>query len=145
MMVNSILRGERVRATLFVMLIFVCGALAGALSVNVWDRTHVSADSTSPSATREMPSTTRKRAVKWFAQELALGPEQSDQLARILEETRASYKQHEQEIDEIRHEAHNRIRHILNDQQRQKFNDLLAQRKAQREQRERQKQASKLQ
>jgi len=144
-MVNSILRGERVRATLFVMLIFVCGALAGALSVNVWDRTHVSADSTSPSATREMPSTTRKRAVKWFAQELALGPEQSDQLARILEETRASYKQHEQEIDEIRHEAHNRIRHILNDQQRQKFNDLLAQRKAQREQRERQKQASKLQ
>ena len=141
---NPVLKGERVRATLFVMLVFVCGALAGALSVNLWDRAHVSADSPSPSVvTRDMPSTTRKRAVKWFTEELALGPEQSDQLARILEETRASYKQHEQEIDEIRHEAHNRIRHILNDQQLEKFNALLAQRKAQREQREREQQNGK--
>lgn len=140
---DSLIKGERIRASLFVMLIFVCGALAGALGVNLWDRAHVSADSpTASTVMKEMPPTTRKKAVKWFTEELALGPEQSDQLGRILEETRAAYKQHEQEIDEIRHEAHNRIRHILSDQQREKFNQLLAQRKAQREQRDREKQAA---
>jgi Spy/CpxP family protein refolding chaperone len=144
-LVNLALKGERIRAALFVMVVFLCGALSGALGVNLWDRTHVSADSRPASANSGMPPTTRKRAVKWFTEELALGPEQSDQLGRILEETRAAYKEHEVEIDEIRHEAHNRIRHILSDQQREKFNQLLAERKAQREQREREKRTSKSQ
>jgi Spy/CpxP family protein refolding chaperone len=134
------MKTERKKAALFVALVFVCGALAGALGVNLWDRVRVSADAPAAvTATGErVPPTTRKRAVKWFSEELQLGTEQADQLARILEETRASYKEHEREIDEVRHEAHNRIRHILNDQQREKFNQLLAQRKAQREARQKQ-------
>lgn len=135
---------EKKRAALFVILVFLCGSLSGAVAVNLWDRVRVSADAgaAAPSGVdvqgQRIPSTTRKRAVSWFAEELALGPEQSDQLAKILDETRAAYKDHEREIDEIRHEAHNRIRHILSDQQRTKFSELLAQRKAQRELRERQ-------
>lgn len=131
-----VMKKERIRAAVFVLLVFACGALSGALGVNLWDRVHVSADAPAASAGPHVPSTTRKRAVKWFAEELQLAPEQTEQLSRILEETRASYKEHEREIDEVRHEAHNRIRHILNDQQREKFNALLAQRKAQREARE---------
>ena len=126
---------ERKQASVFVILVFVCGALSGALAVNHWDRMSVSADSAAVSSGTKIPSTTRKRAVKWFAEELVLGPEQVEQLGRILEETRASYKEHEREIDEVRHEAHNRIRHILSDPQREKFNHLLSQRKQQREQR----------
>lgn len=124
---------ERRRAAIFVALVFLCGALAGAVGVNLWDRVRVSADAPAATVTgEEVPSTTRKRALKWFADELQLGPEQTDQLGRILKETRAAYKEHEREIDEIRHEAHNRIRHILSDPQREKFNQLLVQRRAQR-------------
>ena len=131
---------QRKKAALFVTLVFGCGVLSGALGVNLWDRVHVSADAPAAvsSGAERVPSTTRKRAVKWFAEELNLTAEQTDQLGRILEETRSVYKQHEQEIDEARHEAHNRIRHILNDQQREKFNELLAQRKAQRAARQKQ-------
>lgn len=136
------MQNERKKAALFVAMVFVCGVLAGAVGVNLWDHVSVSADAPAvsgvSSAGPRVPSTTRKRAVRWFAEELKLGPEQTDQLSRILEETRAAYKQHEHEIDEVRHEAHNRIRRMLNDQQRGKFNELLAQRKAQREAREKQ-------
>src|SRR5687767_9456053 len=136
---------ERIRAALFVVLVFLCGMLSGAVAVNLWDRIQVSADAGNDAGDaahkgQMIPSTTRKRAVSWFAEQLALGTEQSDQLAKILDETRAAYKEHEREIDEIRHEAHNRIRNMLNDQQRARFNDLLSQRKAQRARREKQKQ-----
>lgn len=131
------MRNERIRVAMFVSLVFLCGVLAGALGVNLYEHMRVSADApAAPPSGEQVPSTTRKRAVRWFAEELRLGPEQTDQLARILEETRASYKEHEREIDEVRHQAHNRIRRILNDQQREKFNQLLAQRKAQREARQ---------
>ena len=132
------MKKERIRAVVFVILVFVCGVFSGALAVNLWDHVRVSANAPAVSSGTNIPSTTRKSAVKWFSEELALGSEQAEQLSRILEETRASYKEHEREIDEIRHEAHNRIRHILNDQQREKFNQLLAQRKQQREQRQKQ-------
>lgn len=136
---------DRKRAALFVALVFLCGALSGAVAVNVWDRMNVSADAPQQAgelgpgpSSQTIPATTRKSAVEWFSKELKLGPEQRDQLAKILAETRAAYKDHEREIDEIRYEAHNRIRNILSDPQRATFNDLLARRKAQREQRRKQ-------
>ena len=127
------MKNPRIRAAIFLILVFACGVLSGALGVNLWDRARVSANAPVAVNGANVPSTTRKRAVKWFAEELKLGPEQADELARILEQTRASYKEHEREIDEIRHEAHNRIRHILSDAQREKFNQLLAQRKTERQ------------
>lgn len=114
--------GVRSRATLYLVLIFLCGAVSGSLGTRWMQRIDVSADS---SATT--PSTQdRKGAVRWFTKGLDLDPQQLEQLTKILEETRAAYKDHELEIESIKQHARVRIREILTDQQKVTFDQLLA-------------------
>jgi len=118
----------RKRATLFLVLIFLCGLLSGAVGVNLWHRMSVSADAVPASAGgARAPSTppTRKRAVEWFTEQLHLSPEQAQQLSQILEETRGEYHQQELQIESIRQESNTRIRGILTDEQKTRFDELL--------------------
>ena len=119
----------RKRATLFLVLIFFCGLLSGAVGANLWRRMSVSADAVpaAPAARDRAPSTppTRKRAVDWFTEQLHLSPEQAQQLSQILEETRGEYHQQELQIESIRQESNTRIRGILTDEQKTRFDNLL--------------------
>src|SRR3990172_3170174 len=119
----------RKRATLFLVLIFLCGLLSGAVGANLWHRMNVSADAAPASSTGGVraPSTppTRKRAVEWFTEQLHLSPEQAQQLSQILEETRSEYHQQELQIESIRQESNTRIRGILTDEQKTRFDELL--------------------
>jgi hypothetical protein len=116
--------GMRSRATLYLVLIFLCGALSGALAARWLERISVSADSYSDSR----PLETRKGAVKWFTKGLDLNPQQMEQLTKILEETRAAYKDHELQIESIKQHARVRIREILTDPQKEVYDRLLAER-----------------
>jgi Spy/CpxP family protein refolding chaperone len=127
--------GVRSRATLYLVLIFLCGVLSGAVGIRWAQRISVSADS-SASARTQPP---RKGAVVWFTQQLDLKPQQVEQLTKILEETRAAFKEHEMEIESIRQDGNARIRSILTDGQKPKFDQLQAQRAAKEREKEKQK------
>jgi len=130
---------ERKRATLFLVLIFLCGLVGGAVSVNVWQRLNVAAQSTSlppaqstapsvaqPAQPPGTPSAGTRRAVESFTKRLELTPEQAEQLTQILMETRSAYRQHEHEIASIRKQGNTRIREILTDTQKVEFDQMLA-------------------
>jgi len=116
--------GVRSRAGLYLVLIFLCGALSGSLGTRWMQRMNVSADSSATARTAE----SRKGAVKWFTKGLDLDPQQQAKLAKILEETRGAYKQHELEIESIKQHGRVRIREILTTQQQAKFDQQLADR-----------------
>lgn len=116
--------GIRSRATLYLVLIFLCGALSGSLGARWLERESVSADS---SATARKGQN-QKGAVARFTAQLDLDPQQQEKLTKILEETRGAYKQHELEIESIKQHGRVRIREILTSQQQAKFDQQLAER-----------------
>jgi Spy/CpxP family protein refolding chaperone len=127
--------GVRSRATLYLILIFFCGVLSGAVGMRWGQRLNVSADTT----TTPQPGQVRRNAVAWFTQQLNLTPEQAGQLNKIVEETRAAYKEHELEIESLRQDGNARIRAILTDAQKPKFDQLLAARAAKEKEKEKEK------
>jgi len=114
---------ERKKATFFVALIFLCGALTGAVATNLW----VKAQTSVRAARADAPSASRRvRSVEWFTQQLDLSPDQASQLTQILDETRTTFRAKEEEIGSIREQARNRIRAILTEEQRVKYEEMLA-------------------
>jgi Spy/CpxP family protein refolding chaperone len=123
----------RTRAALYLTLIFLCGALAGVVGTRWAERSSVMADSAANTRSGQV----RKGALVWFTQELTLNPEQVAQLTKILEETRSAYKDHEIEIESIKQHGRVRIREILTEEQKPKFDQLLAERAQREKERER--------
>jgi hypothetical protein len=112
---------ERSRAPLYVLLIFLCGVVSGALATNIWTgkvrQTQVAqADSRGPFSRTQ-------RLVDRFTSELNLTPEQANQLAGILDEMRLRYQIKE---DSTRAEGRDRIRQILTNEQREKYEAVIA-------------------
>ncbi len=112
---------EKSRAPLYILLIFLCGLVSGALASNLWTswvrgREVAQADST------PRPSRTQ-RLVERFTRDLSLTLDQAQQLTVILDETRQQYRAKE---DSTRAEARNRIRQILTDEQRVKYEEIIA-------------------
>ena len=67
----------------------------------------------------------QQRTVEKFTRELSLNPEQAQKLNHILDETRAAFHAHQQELDVIRQEGRGRIREILTDDQKAKYEEIL--------------------
>ena len=112
---------EKTRAPLYILLIFLCGVVSGALASNLWtgwvrDREAAQADST-PQLSRT------QRSVERFTENLSLTPDQAKKLAVILDEMRGQYRDGE---DAIRAEGRNRIREILTDDQRVRYTEIIA-------------------
>ena len=125
---------QRKRAALFLVLVFLCGLLAGAVVTNLWvDR--------GPGTVRfrmDSPSSSRRqRAVERFARRLNLTPQQATHLNEILDEVRDAYQEQELVIERLRQEAPNRIREILDDEQKAEFDDMLSRGDRRRRRRER--------
>ncbi|MEE8177952.1 MAG: hypothetical protein V3T65_08170 [Acidobacteriota bacterium] len=125
---------QRKRAALFLVLVFLCGLLAGAVATNLWvDR--------GPGTVRfrmDSPSSSRRqRAVERFTGRLNLTPEQATQLNQILDEVRDTYQEQESVIERLRQEAPARIREILDDEQKTEFDEMLSRGDRRRRRRER--------
>ena len=113
---------ERSRAALYIALIFLCGIVTGALASNVWMNW---GPPRSRSARADAPRT-RQRTVDRVKRKLSLTPEQAQKLDRIVEETRTAYQVHENEIGAIRQQGRDRIREILTDEQKAKYEQIIA-------------------
>lgn len=107
------------RAIFYLVAIFVLGVVLGALGAHLFER-HWG----------RLPwGQRRARVVERFTRELRLSPEQRDQLVRILDETGQRYQKLNEQVrpqyDEIRQSARQRIRAILNDEQRARFEEIV--------------------
>ncbi|MBI4463289.1 MAG: hypothetical protein HY647_01170 [Acidobacteria bacterium] len=121
------MKSQKTKAVLYILLIFLCGFLAGAVTTNIWTNWSLfgsRAQADSPSASKRRSTA---QAVQWFQQELDLSSEQASQLHQILDETRQAYRQHEMEIETIRQAGNARIRAILREEQKAKFDEMIAQ------------------
>ena len=112
---------EKSRATVYLLLIFLCGVAGGAVATNLW--THWGRDRDQNVAQAAPPRNRTHRTVARFTRDLSLTPEQAQQLTVILDETRQKYRAQE---DATRREARNRIRPILNDEQRSVYEEIIA-------------------
>ena len=112
---------ERSRAPLYILLIFLCGVVSGALSMKLWSgkgrQSQVAQADTTP------PISRTQRLVERFTRELSLTPEQVHELTVILDESRLRYQIKE---DSTRAEGRNRVRQILTDEQRAKYEEIIA-------------------
>ena len=112
---------DRKRASLYVALIFLCGTLTGAVAGNIWHNW----GPWSTSAQADQPYSTQ-HTVERFTRELSLTPQQANELIQILDETHANYRQLEDQQEIIRQEGRTRIREILTNEQKPKYEQMLA-------------------
>ena len=112
---------EKSRAVVYVLLIFLCGIVTGALAHNLWHRWERDQDQRVAQAAAPQRNRTQ-RTVERFTRDLHLTPEQARKLTGILDETRQQYRAHEVAT---RQEARNRIREILSDEQRAQYEEII--------------------
>ena len=112
----------RKRATLYLALIFLCGALTGAVVTNRWSRW----PPWNASANADVPRNSPQHTVEKFTKELSLSPDQAKKLNEILDETHSTYRELEAQQEAIREKGRARIREILTPEQRPKYEQLLA-------------------
>lgn len=112
---------KKSRAVVYVLLIFLCGIVTGALAHNLlhrWER----AQNRQVAQAAAPPQNRTQRTVEHFTRDLHLTPEQAQQLTVILDETRTKYRAHE---DATRQQARNHIREILSDEQRAQYEEII--------------------
>ena len=112
---------EKSRATIYLLLIFLCGVAGGAVATNLW--THWGHDRDQNVAQAAPRQSRTQRTVERFTRDLSLTPDQAQQLTVILDETRQKYRAEE---DATRRDARNRVRASLNDEQRSVYEEIIA-------------------
>lgn len=106
------------RVLLSLVLVFLCGMMAGALVMRygVHGMLH----------SRE-PGLDPRLTVENLRKELNLSPEQAEQLKIILDDFVMYVQSLQSQMDELRGAGKERIRRVLNPEQQRKFDKLLAQ------------------
>ena len=113
------------RAVLYIFVVFFAGVIAGALLMNVLEHVwiHPGMTARASSAPRAWDAD-RRHYMEQFRKELNLTDDQARQLEEILDETMRQYNDLHSFSHHIREDGLTRIRAILNDDQRKRFNDL---------------------
>jgi uncharacterized membrane-anchored protein YhcB (DUF1043 family) len=108
----------RVLTTL--VLVFVAGAMAGAVSMRfgLHERIHQA------SGTLKDPNTA-KAFLERCKKELHLTPQQSAEMATILDDYKIYYQSLQDQLEEVRATGKSRIMALLDDQQKARFEQLL--------------------
>jgi hypothetical protein len=109
----------RIASTL--LLVFLAGAAAGMLGMRygLHARLHPVAASSAP---RE---SNRNAVLQDFKSKLDLSPEQTDQIAVVLEDFSHYYESLQDQLDDLRSTGHSRIVQILQPGQREKFEKMM--------------------
>ena len=118
---NSTKWSEKNRAPLYILLIFLCGLMSGALATNLWTNWVRGRQVAQADSTPELSRT--QRMVERFTRDLSLTPGQVTQMTVILDELRLQYREAE---DVTRAEGRNRIREILTAEQKATYEDIIA-------------------
>lgn len=109
----------RIASTL--LLVFLAGTATGMLGMRygLHERLHRAAAATSP---REA---SREAVLQDFKTKLDLSPEQTDQIAVVLEDFSHYYESLQDQLDDLRSTGHSRIVQILQPGQREKFEKMM--------------------
>jgi len=103
-------------------LIFLCGAVAGALAMGV-------AVHRMPGLHRPAPSWReggKEISLQRFKKELNLTPAQTEELELVLDDFMKYYQMLQSQMDDVRAMGKTRILRVLDDQQKRKFEKMLA-------------------
>jgi len=114
---DSSWRNSRVLLTL--LLVFLCGGASGALWVK--KMSVVSANSPAPAWNQ----TGREMTVQRFRKELKLNDKQTAELELVLDDFMKYYQTLQGQMDEVRANGKERILNVLDDSQKEKFNQLM--------------------
>jgi len=109
---------------ILVFAIFFVGIATGAVLTNVY-RTRIAASDTTPNkGDRSNPQDRARRDQDQMAKYLGLDQAQQDQIHKILEDMRAEYGQLRDRGDAIQEGSREKIRAVLNDEQRKKLDEF---------------------
>jgi hypothetical protein len=112
----------RSEAAVLVIVVFLLGALLGGVGTHLWSE-RVSGNVIAPG------HPTRDQLVSSLTHELQLNAEQEQQLAAIIDDTRAQiqvvYAPADAQRDELRQKGRSRIRAILTAEQKPKFEAFM--------------------
>lgn len=110
-------QNPRILCTL--LLVFVCGAATGALTVRL---------ASNQTARRSGPSwkeAGREITLEHFRKELNLTPEQAQQVGLVLDDFFMYYQTLQAQMDDVRGNGKTRIINILNDDQKRRFEKMM--------------------
>lgn len=112
----------RSRTSLYLALVFLSGLVAGALVMNLGEHRwiHRGALAGAPDW-----GGARNHLLEQIKQELVLTPEQSRQMEAILDDTMREFEDLHTRAHRCRQEARERIRSILDEKQRLKFEEAM--------------------
>jgi Spy/CpxP family protein refolding chaperone len=121
------------KVLLTLVFVFLAGAATGALSMQLGlhDKLHRTAAAAGPGrpAVPAPQSASSDAVLQRFKAELNLTPEQTVQIAAVLEDYRSYFDSLREQLDDVRSTGKMRILEVLNPQQREKFgkiaNDLV--------------------
>ena len=126
------------RARLTVLGVFALGVALGALVMDLYQQSVRGRSSWEPPSRRE---SAREWHLRYLTKELGLTPEQTEQVRRILDETRQEFLQLRNEMrprfEEIRRRSRERLRAVLTPEQQAKFEELMRREEQRRHRRER--------
>jgi Spy/CpxP family protein refolding chaperone len=108
------------RILVLLLLVFLCGALAGALSM----RSSVHAKLHRAAASYWKDDSTQLFSYDKLTKDLNLTSEQSERLKTILDDFAKYHEDLEAQIDDVRATGKNRIMQMLTPEQREKFKKL---------------------
>ena len=103
----------RVCSRIFATLIFACGLIAGLLADHFWETRTVRAVS--------LTTESRPHVIEKVSQELSLTPTQTQQMEAILDDASRQFDSLHMQAHAVRRETMDRIRAILTEDQKPKF------------------------
>ena len=108
------------RILLTLLIVFLCGASAGmvVMAMGAHQRMHESA--------RPSLTDVKRESVKRFKTELNLTPQQAEQLDTILDDFFTYYHTLQAQLDDVKASGKERILRILDEDQKHKFEKILA-------------------
>ena len=106
------------RIVSLLLLVFLCGVVAGVLTVRV---TGVGA---APASISNWNTGTREMTLGWFKSELKISPDQAREIETVLDDYVMFYQNLQGQMDDFRSEGHQRILRVLTPEQREKFEQM---------------------
>lgn len=130
---------NQAKARMIILAIFVIGFAAGALSMNLYQRSLAK-----ESSDFKRPENPQDHIIQQMTKEVGLTNEQRDQIKPVLDETFSQYGEIRKEMqphmkvfdsrfDAVRQKSRDRIRALLTEEQLPKFNAWLEEQDARRE------------
>jgi Spy/CpxP family protein refolding chaperone len=118
--------GRPIKAKAFVFVLFLMGIATGVLVANIYSSRVASAPA--PPVDRSQRTQRAQRDINKFYDYLGLNQEQRDQMHKIGEETRQKFqdlrKETQPRFEAIQEASRVKIRAVLNEEQRQKYDDF---------------------